>query len=265
MYALKAADVQTELQTLEMLSALTESNSPLPPVIPFLITGPDANKNLPSGQHSIRVNLAMAKQGASDSLGPVPLLRSRSHTSFQTQTVGVKRPHGAAGADDISVSGREVLIQLQPHDASLQHERLPQSTLGSANAQHEAIDPVSSDVEATVRGYIQRFSLNPDQTSVLLHIASWLIPYFDHKEAQTSERARDTSSTRPRDGEASSPLRQAPSLREGLSMGIPPCQPPVCLVHGPFGSGKSTLLVAIIMMVSELVRAAYDLFDAEGR
>ena len=121
MYALKAADVQTELQTLEMLSALTESSNPLPPVIPFLITGPDANNNMPSGQHSIRVNPAMAKQGAGDSLGPVPLLRSGSHKSFQPHAVGVKRPYGAAGANDISVYDREVLIQPQPYDASLQH------------------------------------------------------------------------------------------------------------------------------------------------
>ncbi|GLC60082.1 hypothetical protein PLESTB_001571200 [Pleodorina starrii] len=41
----------------------------------------------------------------------------------------------------------------------------------------------------------------------------------------------------------------------GVAAGAPlECQPPVCLVHGPFGSGKSSLLVALILMLVELGR-----------
>jgi hypothetical protein len=47
-----------------------------------------------------------------------------------------------------------------------------------------------SEMEASVRGYIQRFGLNPGQASVLLHIASWLTPPHSEprKETTMSER-----------------------------------------------------------------------------
>ncbi|GLI60456.1 hypothetical protein VaNZ11_002613, partial [Volvox africanus] len=63
----------------------------------------------------------------------------------------------------------------------------------------------------------------------------------------------------------------AGSPGNGIAVPSPPhpssmeCQPPVCLVHGPFGSGKSSLLVALILMLIELGREPQRLAAAPAR
>ena len=264
-YALKVADVQTELQTLEMLSALMQPNKPLPPIIPFLITSTAAEcSNGSKGSRqpvqamtlSEAIRLSVGGGASSARCTESPVLAPPS--SFRPP--GMKRPLKASGGGGAELEG----ARHPPADGgdSLPPKALDGTTTtpatginrigGDASAPPAMVEGLSySEMEASVRGYIQRFGLNPGQASVLLHIASWLTPPHSEprKETTMSERTEV-----PGDGILSKDAcsLQPPPTPERFQ--IPARCPPVCLIHGPFGSGKSTLLVAIIMMVSELVR-----------
>ena len=144
----------------------------------------------------------------------------------------------------------------------------------AAPAGATAVPPLATweDICAAVRHTSQRFGLNGDQAAVLAHVASWL---WDQQrrlgggapaggqqlrgeqqlraeqqlrgvqKGQGMHHAAETIAWGPGDG-----------TEAGAGGVVPPCQPPVCLIHGPFGSGKSTLLVALVCFITEQVGAA---------